>query len=119
MRGNRPEFKRGVMMSYIKTIYRVPAEYGRRIRFQGKEEGIIVNADGQYIEVLMDKSNPGHTVILHPTWEVEYLNMREPRKPGRSAQRYRDYIRSETDMSFIDWLRYKQYKKNIKGCVYE
>ncbi|MFA5429518.1 MAG: hypothetical protein WC279_15040 [Sulfurimonas sp.] len=107
------------MMSYIKTIYRVPAEYGRRIRFQGKEEGIIVNADGQYIEVLMDKSNPGHTGILHPTWEVEYLNMREPRKPGRSAQRYRDYIRSETDMSFIDWLRYKQYKKDIKGCVYE
>lgn len=118
MSGNRPEFKRGVMMSYIKTIYRVPAEYGRRIRFQGKEEGIIVNADGQYIEVLMDKSKPGHTVRLHPTWEVEYLDMGEPRKPSRSTQRYRDYIHSEMNMSFIDWLRYKQRRKEIKGCAY-
>lgn len=105
-------------MNYIQKTYNVPAEYGRRIRFQGKEEGIIVNADGQYIEVLMDKSKPGHTVRLHPTWEVEYLDMGKPRKPSRSTQRYRDYIRSEMDMPFIDWLRYKQYEKETKGHAY-
>jgi len=105
-------------MNYIQEHYKVPAEYGRRIRFQGKEEGIIINADGQYIEVLMDKSKPGHTVRLHPTWEVEYLGTGKPRKPSRSTRRYRDYIHSEMNMSFIDWLRYKQYEKETKGYAY-
>jgi len=104
-------------MNYIQKTYNVPAEYGRIIRFQG-EQGIIIDAEGSHLKVLMDKDKPGHTVRLHPVWEVEYLGIGTPRKHSRSTQRYRDYIHSEMNMSFIDWLRYKQYEKETEGHAY-
>lgn len=60
---------------YIRQYYKVPAEKGRRIRYSGGADpvtGEIVGTDGQYIKVAVDDELL--TLVLHPTWKVEYLD---------------------------------------------
>jgi hypothetical protein len=72
------------MLDYIRRAYGVPARIGVRIRYTGSQsgrpmDGTIVGARGQYLLAEMDLPDhirpvsPNH-FILHPTWEVEYLN---------------------------------------------
>jgi len=58
---------------YIKSYYQVPCDIGRRIRFEGRKEGVIVGHNNSYISVKFDGEKT--TCNLHPTWEVEYLDM--------------------------------------------
>lgn len=55
-------------MEWVRRNYGVPAKRGGRIRFCGVG-GTITSADHR-LRVRMDD---GRRVILHPTWEVEYL----------------------------------------------
>lgn len=55
-------------MQWIRLNYGVPAKRGGRIRFFGAE-GTIASAT-HHLRVRMDD---GRRVLLHPTWEVEYL----------------------------------------------
>lgn len=59
-------------LSYVRAMYCVPAEVGRRIRFAGGH-GTIIGASGQYLRVALDDDR--EPVLLHPTWSVTYLGM--------------------------------------------
>lgn len=92
---------------YIKNYYKVPAEFGREIMFEGKRKGIIVEDKGNYIGVNFYDTSPDIILTLHPTSEVEYLEtFGKIRKVSRSKEKYRLFLEADTDMEFIDWLRY-------------
>lgn len=62
-------------LQYIRRVYGVPAFRGRRIRYTGGAapvEGEIKAASGARLSVRVDGVKG--RVLLHPTWEVEYLN---------------------------------------------
>ncbi len=88
---------------YVRKHYGVDACIGRRITFRGKE-GIIAEDRGHYIGVNFDEDKPGEVCNVHPTDGVEYGDMGKVRKMTRSQKRYRDYIRSECDCSFSEYL---------------
>lgn len=88
---------------YVREYYNVPAEIGRRVRISGKE-GIIAEDRGNYIGVNLDDQKPGMIHNYHPTDGVEYLDMGTLRPMTRSQQKYRDYIHSETSLTFAEWL---------------
>lgn len=57
--------------AYVRRYYGVPAKRGGRIRFQG-EPGRIASFDGQYLRARLGDER--HSVKLHPTWRVQYLD---------------------------------------------
>lgn len=63
-------------LEYIRKTYQVPAHRGCRVRFCPCEGinrlGFVVGARGHYIRVRF--ADMRRTVVLHPTWAVEYLN---------------------------------------------
>ena len=58
-------------LEYIRNAYKVPANVGQRITFHGKP-GTIVGGRGAHLLVHLDGESVNS--ILHPTWEVEYLD---------------------------------------------
>lgn len=97
------------MFEYIKNTYKVPAEIGREIMFEGKRKGVIIRDLGNYIGVNFDDSKPGRVSSLHPTWEVEYLNtFGKIRKLSRSQRRYQDYLEADLDCSYAEYLGIKK-----------
>lgn len=100
------------MFEYIKEYYKVPAEIGREILFNGKRKGVIVSDMGNYIGVNFYDSKPEDIVPLHPVWRVEYLGFGSIRKVKksrmRSKERYREYIEADWfGGTFADWLGIK------------
>jgi len=61
-------------MEYIRNYYKVPAKRGGKIIFDYPDPriGVITSAQGHYIRVRFPEHK--HSLILHPTWKVEYLN---------------------------------------------
>jgi hypothetical protein len=62
-------------LEYIRNIYGVPAFKGSRIRYSGdglRWDGTIIGGRGPYIRVHFEGKK--YSGILHPTWEVEYLD---------------------------------------------
>jgi hypothetical protein len=88
---------------YVQQYYGVPACIGRRVIVHG-QPGVIEEDRGHYIGVNFDSDKPGHVFNAHPTDNVSYLGMGTIRKMTRSAARYREYIRSDCDVSFAEWL---------------
>ena len=66
--------------------------------------GIIAEDRGHYLGVNFDDDNPGVILNCHPTWQVAYGDMGAIRKQTRSQKRYQDYLRSESSLSFSEWL---------------
>lgn len=63
-------------LEYIRDYYKVPSHHNTHIRYTGggsPRTGVIIGARGPYLRV---RFSDGEVAILHPTWEVEYL---EPR----------------------------------------
>jgi len=89
---------------YIQERYKVPAEYGRRVRLKGIREGIIIKDMGNYIGVNFDDMKPGKYSTCHPTWEMEYLDIGEVRPMTRGQERYQKYIESEYSGTFAEYL---------------
>ena len=56
---------------YIRKHYGVPAERGRQVKCYG-ERGVIVNADGHYLCVVMDGDKSEEERRYHPIDQVEY-----------------------------------------------
>ena len=102
---------------YVRDTYGVPAEIGRRIRFRGDKEGVIIKDMGNYIGVNFDSDKPGIAKPLHPTWEVEYLEIGSIRKMTKSQKRYQEYCEIRDCFNdFAHFLRWKEYKrKNSEG----
>jgi hypothetical protein len=91
---------------YVKNYYKVPAEIGRRVMVDGRR-GIIAADRGHYLGVNFDSAKPGVIANVHPTSNVEYLEMGEIRKPSRGAARaarYHEY--GDGFRSFIDFCRW-------------
>jgi hypothetical protein len=62
-------------LQYIRDYYKVPAVLGNRVRYTGDPaapvNGTITGAQDSRLRVLFDgEKRPS---ILHPTWEVKYL----------------------------------------------
>lgn len=97
---------------YVRKYYGVPAEIGRLVKVYGKH-GIIAEDRGHYIGVNFSSDKPGFVCNAHPVDGVEYLGMGKVRKMTKSQARYLDYINSETDESFGDWLRRTDHNRKI------
>lgn len=89
---------------YVREQYGVPAVIGRRVVVAGKA-GIIAEDRGHYIGVNFDADKPGLIRNVHPTSDVIYLEMGSVRKLTRSQSRYRDFLRSDGNRPFGEWLR--------------
>lgn len=99
--------------NYVIRTYNVPACIGRRVVVNGKP-GTIIEDRGHHIGVNFDADKPGLSKPCHPTWEVQYLGeIVKPRKASRGAQRYQEYLRDDSGWSFLEWLRWKQSRKEL------
>lgn len=95
---------------YIKGRYKVPADMHREVVVNGKK-GVITKDMGNYIGVNFYDNQTTHALPCHPTWEVTYLetfNHKPPiKKQTRSQKRYDDYLRSDSGLTFKEWLGIK------------
>lgn len=89
--------------AYVRHHYNVPACRGRRVRVYDRE-GIIAECHGHYIGVNFDDCKPGVIQSAHPTDGVEYLDMGTIRKMTRSQRRYQEYLDSDTDLTFAEFI---------------
>lgn len=99
---------------YVVDNYQVPACYGRLVIVNNKP-GIIIEARGNYIGVNFDTDKPGIASNCHPTWEVIYGDIGKPRKATPAQARYQEYLKSECDENFREWLGIKSKTKDRKG----
>ena len=97
-------------LEYIRSYYKVPAEIGRRVRIEGKKEGVIVEAISAYIGVVLDGDKPTRIKPYHPTSEIEYLGIGSLPRPTKAQERYKTYLRSECSETFAEWLKLGLYK---------
>lgn len=90
---------------YVRDYYGVPARIGMLVTYKG-EPGIIYKDGGNYVAINLDKDKPGVVSLIHPTDPalVYSEEFGKPRKLTRSQQRYRDYLRSELDCTFSEYL---------------
>ena len=60
-------------LKYIRDIYCVEAHRGHRIRYGYalKVEGVILGGKNGRLRVRLDGIK--RTVLLHPTWQIEYI----------------------------------------------
>lgn len=91
---------------YVRTHYNVPAEIGRRITMSGRP-GIIVEDRGNYIGVNFDADKPNVVKKCHPTWEVVYLGIGEPRKMTKAQARYREFLDADSGLTFVEHLKWR------------
>lgn len=57
--------------NYVRRYYGVPAKRGARVKFCGKP-GRMTSGNGHYVRILLDGDK--RPIIVHPTWEMEYLD---------------------------------------------
>ncbi len=55
---------------YIRDYYGVPVKRGGKIKFRG-DLCVIRSSRNQYLRVT--RLEDGRKLLLHPTWEVEYI----------------------------------------------
>lgn len=93
------------MFEYIKQHYGVTAQLGQVIEYNG-DSGLITEDRGHYIGVTFDKDKTGDTISIHPTDDnLKYINkVKKIRPMTRSQSNYQDYLRSEVDCSFGEWM---------------
>lgn len=66
-------------LEWIRKTYSVPAKRGCRVRYTDGDgvvwNGRITSARNGHLRVLVDDRVPGYRgrLLLHPTWQVEYL----------------------------------------------
>ena len=89
---------------YVRKAYGVPACIGRVVKVHGRTA--VITADrGHYIGITYDTDKPGTVRNAHPTDKVEYFDqVVKPRRASRSARRYQEYLKSEVNETFAEWL---------------
>lgn len=97
------------MFEYIKDYYGVDVAIGMDIEFNG-DRGIVSADKGNYIGVTFDKDKPGNVSNIHPKDEALVFTgkIRKVRSLTRSQSNYQDYLRSESDLKFGEWMGFKQ-----------
>jgi hypothetical protein len=56
-------------LSYVREMYGVPAEVGRKVTFNG-EPAEIHGAEGQYLWIVLGEER--EPMLVHPTWHIDY-----------------------------------------------
>jgi hypothetical protein len=64
-------------MEYIRKSYNVPDKRGGRVKFRGNE-GVIIGTKDAHLRVRFIGQR--RAAILHPTWEIEYLEAADAQK---------------------------------------
>jgi len=91
-------------MSYVKDYYNVPDDIGRKVEYKGKT-GIIYMDGGNYVAVNFDNDKPGECSYIHPADpDLKYGEMGQVRKLTPSQKRYQDYVRSDSTLTFAEYL---------------
>ena len=96
---------------YVKKYYNVPAEYGRDVLVSGRK-GSITKCMGNYIGVTFHDDVKKQSLPCHPTSEVEYLETftdvsKLKPKNSRSKERYLSYLKSDSSLTFAEWIGVK------------
>lgn len=100
--------------NYVKDRYNVPNDVGRYVHFRDRT-GVIVEIHGNYINANFYDKKPGHIEYIHPTDpDLTYGAMGKIRKLTRSQQRYREFIRSDSGMTFKEWLQCERYPYQMR-----
>lgn len=89
-------------LEYIRTYYKVPAVVGRVVYYKDRR-GVVSGASGPHVKVWLDGDKSD--LIVHPrdlTWSNELGHL--PRLT-RSQRNYRAWLHSETNESFIEFMR--------------
>jgi hypothetical protein len=61
-------------MQRIREQYGVPAHRGREVKFRG-ERAVILSADKTAAHLWIELPwGSGKRVVVHPTWEMDYLD---------------------------------------------
>lgn len=100
------------MFEYIQQHYKVPAEYGREVLFEGKRKGVIVSDEGNYIGVNFYDEKPNIVRTLHPTSDIVYLQTGKIRKITAGQKRYQQYLNADSGLTFFEWIKAGLYKYN-------
>lgn len=100
---------------YIQKHYKVPANVGTEVSFNGRL-GVIVGAAGQYVQVNFYDDKNTSFYPVHPK-DLVYGGKGKIRSLTAGQRRYREYceVRDCFD-SFIDFLRYRAH--HIKMGTY-
>jgi hypothetical protein len=99
---------------YVNQNYGTNACIGRRVVVYGLPATITADR-GHYIGITYDTDKPRTVRNAHPVDGVVYLEeVVKPRKASRSARRYAEYLRSEVNETFAEWLNIKKKKKEAK-----
>jgi len=102
-------------LEYIKEHYGIDAYTSQRVIACGKP-GIIAEDRGHYVGVNLDEDKPGIIGNYHPEHKMEYLNKSGTiRKMTAGQKRYREYLHSDTGLSFTEWLGIKN-KRTCWNC---
>lgn len=90
---------------YVRDYYGVNAEISRLVTYKDRP-GIIYEDGGNYIRVNFDDEKPGSVHNIHPTDpDLIYLDeFGTIRKMTRSQLVYQEFLRSETELTFPQWL---------------
>ena len=100
---------------YVRNHYGVPACIGRRVEWRGKQ-GIIAEDMGHYVGVNFDEDKPNVVLPIHPTDDnLIYLGMGIVRKMTRAQKRYRDWLNSDSDWTFGEWIKYRCYERDLNA----
>ena len=97
------------MFEYIKDNYDVEVVLGNVIYFDG-ERGLVTEDRGHYIGVTFDKDKPGTISNIHPTDEkldIRHHIVELIRRMTRSQKNYQEYLHSEVDVTFAEWMGFK------------
>lgn len=58
-------------LSYVRTMYGVPATLNGRVFYNG-HAGTIIGVEGHYLRVALDEGER-EPILIHPTWKVTYV----------------------------------------------
>lgn len=96
---------------FINRTYGVNACIGRRVIVYGKPATITADR-GHYIGITYDTDKPSVVRNAHPISKVVYLDeVVKQRTVSRSARRYAEYLRSEVNETFAEWLGIRKEAK--------
>lgn len=93
------------MFEYVKDNYDVTVQIGQVIYLNGNR-GKVAEDRGHYLGINFDSDKPGIIKNVHPTDDDLFItcHVKPVRKPTRSQKNYQDYLRSECNETFAEWM---------------
>lgn len=95
-------------LKYIKSHYGIDCYIGQEVEEEGtKRKGVIVKDSGHYVGVNMYDEKPCVVGNYHPS-SLIYHGKGKIRKLTRSQKNYQEYLKSESDCSFAEYMGFKK-----------